>query len=78
MGQKGHVIDLKGLKMYEKRPKNGVFLTYNTCFLVESSLAELGGTPPPLTEKNLAPKTLSVKGEYPTPLKGIRELLILT
>ena len=25
MDQKGHVIDQKGLKMYEKRQKNGVF-----------------------------------------------------
>ena len=25
MDQKGHMIDQKGLKMYEKKPKNGVF-----------------------------------------------------
>ena len=49
MDQKGHIIDQKGLKMYENRQKME-FWTLNTCFLAGFSLAELGGTPlPPLT-----------------------------
>ena len=44
MDQKGHIIDQKGLKMYEKKTKQWSFLT---CFLAELSLAELGGTPTP-------------------------------
>ena len=52
MGQKGHVMDQKGLKMHEKRQKIRQNLDLKTCFLAEFFLAELGGTPlPPLTEK---------------------------
>ena len=55
MDQKGHVIDQKGLKMYEKRTKIG-FLALKTCFS-----AELGGTPlPPLTENHSAQKPLAL------------------
>ena len=32
MDQKGHMIDQKGLKMYEKRQKNGVFGPKKTAF----------------------------------------------
>ena len=45
MGQKGHIIVQKGLKMHEKRQKIE-FLDLKTCFLAEFSLAELGGNPP--------------------------------
>ena len=58
MGQKGHVMVQKVLKMHEKRQKmefldqkNLLFsgipppLTYNNC--AQKSLAERGGTPPP-------------------------------
>ena len=50
MGQKGHIIVQKGLKMHEKGQQLE-FLDLKTCFLAEFSLAELGGAPPPLTEK---------------------------
>ena len=50
MDQKCHVIDQKGLKMYEKRQKMEFFGSNFFVFLAEFSLAELGGTPlPPLT-----------------------------
>ena len=38
-------MNQKGLKMHEKRQKNGVFGPKKTCFLAEFSLAEWGGTP---------------------------------
>jgi len=46
MGQKGHIMVQKGLKMHKKRQKIE-FLDLKRRFF---SLAELGGTPPPLTE----------------------------
>ena len=47
MGQKGHIMFQKGLKMHKKRQKIE-FLGQKRRFF---SLAELGGTPsPPLTE----------------------------
>ena len=46
MGQKDHIIVQEGLKMHEKRQKIE-FLDLKRRFF---SLAELGGTPPPLTE----------------------------
>ena len=46
MGQKGHIIDQKGLKMHEKKQKIE-FLDLKYLFLAEFSLAELGGTPFP-------------------------------
>ena len=55
MGQKGHVINQKGLEMHEKRAKNRVFkpkiaaLTEN--HPAQKPFAERGGTPPPLTGK---------------------------
>ena len=44
MGQKGHMMVQKGLKMHKKRQKIE-FLGQKRRFF---SLAELGGTPPPL------------------------------
>ena len=61
MGQKGHEIVQKGLKIHEKR----------TCFLAEFSLAELGGTPlPPFTDNHPAQKPLAERGGTPSPLNG--------
>ena len=48
MGQKGHIMVQKGLKMHKKR-QTIEFLDLKRMFF---SLAELGGTPtPPLTDK---------------------------
>ena len=70
MGQKGHIMVQKGLKMHKKRQKIE-FLDLKRRFF---SLAELGGTPtPPLTENQCEKKKvffLSGKGGYPTPLNG--------
>ena len=56
MDHKGHIIDQKGLKMYEKRQK------------MEFSLAELGGTPlSPLAENHPAQKPLAERGGTPIP-----------
>ena len=66
MDQKRHMMDQKGLKMYEKRQKID-FLDLKYLFLAEFSLAELGGTPsPPLNGKSFCPKTLSGIGGYPS------------
>ena len=67
MGQKGHIMVQKGLKMHKKKAKNRVFGPKKKVF----SLAELGGTPPPLTENQCEKKKvffLSGKGGYPPPL----------
>ena len=67
MGQKGHIMVQKGLKMPKKRQKIE-FLDLKRRFF---SLAELGGTPPsPLTENQCEKKKvffLSGKGGYPHP-----------
>jgi len=69
MGQKGHIMVQKGLKMHKKRQKIE-FLDLKRRFF---SLAELGGTLPPLTENQCEKKKvffLSGKGGYPPPLNG--------
>ena len=67
MGQKGHILVQKGLKMHKKRQKIE-FLDLKRRFF---SLAEWGGTPPPpLTENQCEKKKvffLSGKGGYPPP-----------
>ena len=67
MGQKGHIMVQKGLKMHKKRQKIE-FLDLKRRFF---SLAELGGTPsPPLTENQCEKKKdffLSGIGGYPPP-----------
>ena len=68
MGQKGHIMVQKGLKMHKKRQKME-FLDLKRRFF---SLAELGGTPPPppLTENQSEKKKvffLNGKGGYPHP-----------
>ena len=68
MGQKGHIMVQKGLKMHKKRQKIE-FLDLKRRFF---SLAELGGTPPPPLKENQCEKKkvffLSGKGGYPPPL----------
>ena len=68
MGQKGHIMVQKGLKMHKKRQKIE-FLGLKRRFF---SLAELGGTPsPPLTENQSEKKkvfSLAEKGGTPPPL----------
>ena len=72
MGQKGHIMVQKGLKMYKKGQKIEFLYLQYTSYLAEFSLAELGGTTlPPLTKKNhSAQKTLAVLGGTPRPLGG--------
>ena len=53
-----------------KKGKKKSFGTLKTCFLGEFSLAELGGTPTPLTDNNCAQQKLGGKGGYPPPLNG--------
>ena len=72
MDQKDHIIDQKGLQMYEKRQKMGFsdlkYLLFNGI-----SLAELGGTPlPPLTENHPAQKSLAEMGGTPPLTEKIR------
>ena len=70
MDQKGHKIDQKGLKMYEKRQKmefSGLkYLLFSIIFL-----GRIGGyPPPPLSENHPAQKPLAESGGYPPPLNG--------
>ena len=67
MGQKGPIIVQKGLKMHEKKEKIEFLDLKKTCFLAEFSLAELGGTPPPLTDNHCAQKSLAERGGTPPP-----------
>ena len=67
MGQKGHIMVQKGLKMHKKRQKIE-FLGQKRRFF---SLAELGGTPPPPLTENQCEKrrffSLAEKGGTPPP-----------
>ena len=57
--------------MYEKKNKKCSFGTLKNLFLVEFSLAELGGTPlPPLTKNHPAQKPLAEMGGTPPPFTG--------
>ena len=61
MGQKGHIMDQKGLKMHENRQKiefsNLEYLLFSGIFLTG-----IGGVPPPpLTENHPAQKPLAEK-----------------
>ena len=69
MDQKGHIIDQKGLKMYENRQKMEFsdlkYLLFSGIFL-----SGIGGyPPPPLTENHPAQKPLAEMGGTP-PLNG--------
>ena len=67
MGQKGHIMVQKGLKMHKKKAKNRVFGPKKKVFF----LSGIGGyTPPPLTENQCEKKKvffLSGIGGYPPP-----------
>ena len=65
MDQKGHMIDQKGLKMYEKSQKMEFsdlkYLLFSGIFL-----SGIGGyPPPPLTENHPAQKPLAERGVPP-------------
>ena len=66
MDQKGHIIDQKVLKMYEKRRKIE-FSDLKYLLINEIFLSGIGGTPlPPLTENNPAQKPLAeIRGNPP-------------
>ena len=69
MGQKGHIIDQKGLKLHEKRQKiefsNLKYLLFSGIFL-----SEIGVLPSPLNQKSFSPKSLAELGDTPPPLIG--------
>ena len=70
MGQKGHIMVQKGLKMHEKRQKIE-FLDLKNLLFSGIFLSGIGGYPlPPLNGQSLCSKKLSGKGGYPTPLNG--------
>ena len=67
MGHKGHIIDQKGLKMHEKRPKMEFFNLKNLLFS-RIFLSGIGGyPPPPLTENHPAQNPLAEMGGTPAP-----------
>ena len=74
MDQKGHMIDQKGLKMYEKSQKME-FLDLK--YLLFSRIFQSRYPPPPLNGKSSCPKTLSGNGGYPHPLTEKIRLLVL-
>ena len=59
MGQKGYIMDQKGLKMHEKRQKIEFLDLKNLLF------SGIGGYPPPLTDNNCAQKSLAERGGNP-------------
>ena len=70
MGQKGHIMVQKGLKMHEKRQKIE-FLDLKNLLFSGIFLSGIGGYPPsPLNRQSLCSKKLSGKGGYPPPLNG--------
>ena len=69
MGQKGHIMDQKGLKMHEKRQKIE-FLDLKNLLFSGIFLSEIGGYSPPLTDNHCAQKSLAERGVPPPPLNG--------
>ena len=67
MGQKGHIMVQKGLKMHKKKAKNRVFGPKKKVFF----LSGIGGYPPPPLTENQGEKKkdffLSGKGGSPPP-----------
>ena len=49
MGQKGHIVVQKGLKMHKKKARNTVFGPKKKVFFLSGK----GGPPPPLNGQNL-------------------------
>ena len=68
MGQKGHIIDQKGLKMHEKRQKIE-FLDLKNLLFSGIFLSGIRGYSPLLNGQSLCSKKLSGKGGTP-PLNG--------
>ena len=66
MGQKGHIIVQKRLKMHEKR-QIIEFLDLKNLRFSGNFLSGIGGYPPPLNGQSLCSKKLSEKGGYPAP-----------
>ena len=67
MGQKGHIIVQKGLKMHEKRQKIE-FLDLKNLLFSRIFLSGIGGyPPPPLTENHPAQKPKADMGGTPAP-----------
>ena len=70
MDQIGHIIDQKGLKVYEKRQKME-FLDLKYLLFNEIFLNGIGGNPPPPSTENLpAQKPLADRGVHSPPLNG--------
>ena len=68
MGQKGHMINQKGLKLYEKSQKKMEFWDLKYLLFSGILLSGIGGySPPPLTENHPAQKPLAEMGGTPTP-----------
>ena len=64
MDQKGHIIDQKRLKMYEKRQK----MEFSDLKFSVFFLSRIGGYPPtPLTENHPTQKPLAERGGTPPP-----------
>ena len=62
MGQKGHIMAQKGLKMHEKRQKLE-FLDLKNLLFFGIFLSEIRGyPPPPLTDNRCAQKSLAERG----------------
>ena len=67
MGQKGHIMVQKGLKMHKKRQKIE-FLDLKYLLFSGIFLSGIGGyPPPPLTENHPAQKPLAEMGGTPRP-----------
>ena len=67
MDQKGHTIDQKGLRMYEKRQEIK-FSDLKNLLFSGIFLSGIGGyPPPPLTENHPAQKPLAKMGGTPPP-----------
>ena len=71
MDQKGHIMDQKGLKTYEKRQKMEFSDLTNPLFSGIFFSGIGGYLPPLLTENHPAQKPLAERGGYPpAPLNG--------
>ena len=68
MGQKDHIIDQKGLNMYEKRQKIEFLELKNLLFSGIFLSGIWGYPPPPLTENHPAQKPLTEMGGTSPPL----------
>ena len=67
MGQKGHILDQKGLKMHEKGQKIEFMDLKNLLFSGIFLSGFRGFFHPPLNGQSLCAKKLSGKGGYPPP-----------